>query len=192
MKLCHKREFKILFKKSTEKSMAFKGNDKQKASQQIVEQRICRIYHEKNGTNLLSPCHCSRTSKLVDYNCLCKWIKTSGSEICDVCRTKYSGIRYRIIEKTFRQFLQEKVLSKKVFFGAIIAIILILISTIFRFIVYYNNIKFLGIVYDKEQNSMKKILFFYSILANYMIETFWSIIALIVLILVIAGIPLEF
>jgi hypothetical protein len=95
--------------------------------------------------------------------------------------------------KNFSTVSSGKSSREKTIFCIIIAIILILISIIFRSIVYYNNIKFFVIVYDKEQNLINFFLFFYSIIAmNYMIETFLSIIALIVFSSVIAGIHLEF
>ncbi|GAB1604837.1 E3 ubiquitin-protein ligase MARCH3-like [Argonauta hians] len=67
------------------------------------EHLTCRICHESNKTDLVSPCFCRGTMSIVHLSCLEKWLMSSLKTSCEVC-----GYEYDVIRKTrpFTEFLR--------------------------------------------------------------------------------------
>ncbi|CAB3976542.1 E3 ubiquitin- ligase MARCH4-like [Paramuricea clavata] len=45
----------------------------------------CRICHDAEGQDLISPCHCAGTSKWVHESCIIKWIRHTKTKQCEIC-----------------------------------------------------------------------------------------------------------
>ena len=45
----------------------------------------CRICHDAEGQDLISPCHCAGTSKWVHESCIIKWIRHTKTKKCEIC-----------------------------------------------------------------------------------------------------------
>ena len=45
----------------------------------------CRICHDNEGQDLISPCHCAGTSKWVHESCIIKWIRHTKTKQCEIC-----------------------------------------------------------------------------------------------------------
>ena len=45
----------------------------------------CRICHDAEGHDLISPCHCAGTSKWVHESCIIKWIRHTKTKQCEIC-----------------------------------------------------------------------------------------------------------
>ena len=45
----------------------------------------CRICHDTEGQDLISPCHCAGTSKWVHESCIIKWIRHTKTKQCEIC-----------------------------------------------------------------------------------------------------------
>lgn len=45
----------------------------------------CRICHDHQGPDLISPCHCAGTSKWVHESCIIKWIRHTKVKQCEIC-----------------------------------------------------------------------------------------------------------
>ncbi|XP_071961202.1 uncharacterized protein [Antedon mediterranea] len=54
---------------------------------------LCRICQENMGSKgkdkLISPCGCAGSSKYIHINCLQRWARTKGSNICEICNKQY-------------------------------------------------------------------------------------------------------
>ncbi|XP_012274894.1 E3 ubiquitin-protein ligase MARCH3 [Orussus abietinus] len=51
----------------------------------------CRICHEDgNLEDLIDPCECSGTLALIHASCLEKWLSTSNTDHCEICKYPYS------------------------------------------------------------------------------------------------------
>ncbi|XP_075214635.1 E3 ubiquitin-protein ligase MARCHF3-like isoform X2 [Lycorma delicatula] len=57
---------------------------------------VCRICHEGNNNEeeLASPCDCTGTMKYVHISCLEKWLSTSSSDTCEICKFRFSTRRH--------------------------------------------------------------------------------------------------
>jgi len=64
---------------------------------------LCRICHggefsgpfsNKNAEPLISPCHCRGTMGLYHRSCLEKWLSSSNTEICEICKFQYATERH--------------------------------------------------------------------------------------------------
>lgn len=50
----------------------------------------CKFCLDNNyGFTLISPCQCNGTNKVVHLQCLLKWLWTSGTTCCPVCKTDF-------------------------------------------------------------------------------------------------------
>lgn len=49
----------------------------------------CRICLEDDGI-LISPCDCKGSAGKIHEKCLKKWVKESGSEVCEICNAEYA------------------------------------------------------------------------------------------------------
>lgn len=45
----------------------------------------CRICHDTEGQDLISPCHCAGTSKWVHESCIIRWIRHTKTKQCEIC-----------------------------------------------------------------------------------------------------------
>ncbi|XP_028394183.1 uncharacterized protein LOC114518395 [Dendronephthya gigantea] len=45
----------------------------------------CRICHDVEGHDLISPCHCAGTSKWVHESCIIRWIRHTKTKQCEIC-----------------------------------------------------------------------------------------------------------
>ena len=45
----------------------------------------CRICHDTEGQDLISPCHCAGTSKWVHESCIIRWIRHTKTRQCEIC-----------------------------------------------------------------------------------------------------------
>ncbi len=54
----------------------------------------CRICLEDTGT-LISPCGCKGSTANIHPECLKKWVASSGSQVCEICKTEYA--RHEVI-----------------------------------------------------------------------------------------------
>ena len=45
----------------------------------------CRICHDAEGQDLISPCHCAGTSKWVHESCIIRWIRHTKTKQCEIC-----------------------------------------------------------------------------------------------------------
>ncbi|XP_063233645.1 E3 ubiquitin-protein ligase MARCHF2-like isoform X2 [Bacillus rossius redtenbacheri] len=53
--------------------------------------RFCRICHEDDRLEgFVSPCDCSGTQGLVHIKCLEKWLSSSNTDKCEICKFKFS------------------------------------------------------------------------------------------------------
>lgn len=52
---------------------------------------ICRICHSEGKTDspFISPCYCSGSLCYVHNSCLEKWIKSSGTKCCEICKFQF-------------------------------------------------------------------------------------------------------
>ena len=50
---------------------------------------MCRICLEEDGI-FLSPCNCKGSQAFVHEECLIKWVKESGRDSCEICKTQYA------------------------------------------------------------------------------------------------------
>lgn len=58
---------------------------------------VCRICHSSSGLNkdskdskdLITPCKCKGTLKLVHRNCLEKWVRTADTKSCELCHYRF-------------------------------------------------------------------------------------------------------
>lgn len=65
---------------------------------------VCRICHDDDKTGMLiCPCDCAGTLGLIHTSCLEKWLSTSNTDKCEICK-----FRFQIIRKpgSFRQWLK--------------------------------------------------------------------------------------
>ena len=51
-------------------------------------QNICRICHSLGDEPLITPCHCSGSTKHVHATCLLTWFKKAVKNTCELCRHK--------------------------------------------------------------------------------------------------------
>ncbi|KOC65842.1 E3 ubiquitin-protein ligase MARCH3 [Habropoda laboriosa] len=67
---------------------------------------LCRICHEDEGKEeLIDPCECSGTLGLIHTSCLEKWLSTSNTDRCEIC--KYSFViqrKNKPLSQSFRQW----------------------------------------------------------------------------------------
>ena len=57
----------------------------------MTSEDICKICHcgsEESGTPLITPCLCAGSIKFVHEECLIKWMKSSTSKTCELCKHK--------------------------------------------------------------------------------------------------------
>jgi hypothetical protein len=64
-----------------------------------MDQERCRICFESdNSEDLIAPCNCSGTQRMVHRECQMKWIRQKGLMKCEVCQAEYlwnrTGIPY--------------------------------------------------------------------------------------------------
>ena len=55
----------------------------------MTSEDICKICHcgsEESGTPLITPCLCAGSIKFVHQECLMKWMKSSTSKTCELCK----------------------------------------------------------------------------------------------------------
>merc|ERR1711976_96676 len=57
---------------------------------------MCRICHSNSGINktsgsrdLITPCKCSGTLKMVHRNCLERWVRTADTKSCELCHYRF-------------------------------------------------------------------------------------------------------
>ena len=61
----------------------------------------CRICHEDEGTEeLIDPCECSGSLGLIHTSCLEKWLSTSNTDRCEICKYTF------VIQKKNKPFCQ--------------------------------------------------------------------------------------
>ncbi|XP_076316034.1 E3 ubiquitin-protein ligase MARCHF3-like isoform X2 [Tachypleus tridentatus] len=54
----------------------------------------CRICHEGDSWDkLVSPCHCSGSLGVVHMDCMEKWLGTTNTDACEICRYKFHVVR---------------------------------------------------------------------------------------------------
>jgi len=75
-----------------------KNEDIKDKFQKIADTEMCRICHETKEENpkaeLISPCLCGGSIKLVHRECLMGWLKSRGKYTnCDICGTKFQWVR---------------------------------------------------------------------------------------------------
>ena len=57
----------------------------------MTSEDICKICHcgsEESGTPFITPCLCAGSIKFVHEECLIKWMKSSTSKTCELCKHK--------------------------------------------------------------------------------------------------------
>ncbi|XP_011305322.1 E3 ubiquitin-protein ligase MARCH2 [Fopius arisanus] len=61
------------------------------SDKQSLKSIYCRICHEDGNTEeLIDPCECSGTVGLIHTGCLEKWLTTSNSAQCEICKYAFS------------------------------------------------------------------------------------------------------
>ena len=53
------------------------------------EPLTCRICYEEGG-DLIRPCACKGTAGNIHVHCLKHWVKESGKNTCEICKTEYA------------------------------------------------------------------------------------------------------
>ena len=68
---------------------------------------LCRFCFEGDESKeLINPCECSGSQEWVHFECLKQWIESSGKKKCEVCKTKYEGVKMTEKPASFRQFME--------------------------------------------------------------------------------------
>lgn len=56
-------------------------------------QLLCRICHDDNGAELISPCRCSGTMSMIHKQCLEKWLSHANYCHCELCGFQYNVVK---------------------------------------------------------------------------------------------------
>ncbi|XP_057322564.1 E3 ubiquitin-protein ligase MARCHF2-like [Microplitis mediator] len=97
------------------------------SSQLSVDSVACRICHEDgNFEELVEPCECSGTVALIHVSCLEKWLTTSNTRSCEICKHKFS---LQTLNKPIMQSIQQWLNIKSNCRGLIVDMICILVLT---------------------------------------------------------------
>ncbi|XP_054153785.1 E3 ubiquitin-protein ligase MARCHF2-like [Oppia nitens] len=137
----------------------------------MTECRICRLTDDDYGNEdkldenpVLSPCNCTGSMKKVHLRCLKSWIETSGSMICSVCGSQYTGLGMDIVRKgkSFIEFLNQSYLP--------IIFALQVVATIGYLIVSMALWTHLPHLYYKMKDNPKVHKYFISLVILYPIE----------------------
>uniref|UniRef100_A0A8D8WH84 E3 ubiquitin-protein ligase MARCH3 n=1 Tax=Cacopsylla melanoneura TaxID=428564 RepID=A0A8D8WH84_9HEMI len=86
---------------------------------------VCRICHEDDtNEKLISPCECIGTLAMVHTNCLEKWLSTSNTDRCEICKYAFRTRRkYRPIVEWF--FTHQQMHGPHGFFGDVLCLLLL-------------------------------------------------------------------
>lgn len=86
---------------------------------------VCRICHEDDSTEkLISPCECIGTLAMVHTNCLEKWLSTSNTDRCEICKYAFKTRRkYRPTLEWF--FTHQQMHGPHGFFGDVLCLLLL-------------------------------------------------------------------
>lgn len=69
------------------------------------EKPICNICRqEESFKNLISPCDCKGTGGFVHFDCIKRWIETSGNDHCKACNVIYRKLKMRKKSGSFGKF----------------------------------------------------------------------------------------
>lgn len=82
---------------------------------------ICNICRQEDiPVNLLTPCHCKGTIGFVHFECVKRWIETSGTDRCGSCKQQYRKLVVQKKPGQFHKFFNESdygiIFSNLVFF----------------------------------------------------------------------------
>lgn len=86
---------------------------------------VCRICHEDDSAEkLISPCECIGTLAMVHTKCLEKWLSTSNTDRCEICKYAFKTRRkYRPTLEWF--FTHQQMHGPHGFFGDILCLLLL-------------------------------------------------------------------
>jgi len=95
--------------------------------QKIADTEMCRICHETKEENpkaeLISPCVCGGSIKLVHRECLMGWLKSRGKYTnCDICGTKFQWTRPN---STFLRYILDRIRTPRDTFRRLLRAIII-------------------------------------------------------------------
>lgn len=129
----------------------------------MVNELKCRICSQiESNNNLINACDCGQKLKYVHFNCLTDWMRRSGEDICQLCKSKFKRVQYIKESNDLITFLYD---FRKTFWATFIASysILLLVMSVWYF---YNGLKYYFYPLDKSmylfislnERSIKKLI----------------------------------